>query len=227
MSQSPLATAADYADALLTARRARNWLFTLLLLMLLIQISIFLIVRFREAAPQVESQPLPPTTQIVAPPAEQPVSPVAQLHPRLQQWLAYLTGLIGFLGIALVIILAVDLLLIIQIMLVGRLIGVSHLIASFVGCLLLAVLLFPWQAFLDNYDFKLPGVLYTWDELVRRVNFPNPESPSSVLGWARFVGFPVFAILVLLWVHTRSRRGLRMALGEIEPPAPTSPAAAA
>ena len=40
MADSTIITAADYADALTVARRAKNWLFLLLLLMLLAQIAI-------------------------------------------------------------------------------------------------------------------------------------------------------------------------------------------
>jgi hypothetical protein len=36
------------------------------------------------------------------------------------------------------------------------------------------------------------------------------------LRWARFVGFPVLAIIVLLIVQAKSSRGLRAALGESE-----------
>ena len=41
-----LAVAADYADALMTARRAKNWLFLLLALILIIQIAVFFCVKF-------------------------------------------------------------------------------------------------------------------------------------------------------------------------------------
>ena len=41
-----LAVAADYADALITARRAKNWLFILLLLILLAQIAVLFLLRF-------------------------------------------------------------------------------------------------------------------------------------------------------------------------------------
>ena len=46
VTTTPLAVSADYADALLAARRAKNWLFLLLLLFLLAQITIFFLVRF-------------------------------------------------------------------------------------------------------------------------------------------------------------------------------------
>src|SRR5688572_32827768 len=41
----PIATAADYADAIMTARRAKNTLFLLLLLILLAQLALFFLGR--------------------------------------------------------------------------------------------------------------------------------------------------------------------------------------
>src|SRR5687767_10687633 len=41
-----IATAADYADAMMIARRAKNWLFLLLLLFLLAQLAIFFVARY-------------------------------------------------------------------------------------------------------------------------------------------------------------------------------------
>src|SRR4051812_13663830 len=46
LTTTPLAVSADYADALLAARRAKNWLFLLLLLGLLAQIALFLCAKF-------------------------------------------------------------------------------------------------------------------------------------------------------------------------------------
>src|SRR5688500_10973643 len=43
---TPLAVAADYADALMTARRARRWLFFLLMVMISAQIAVFLLAHF-------------------------------------------------------------------------------------------------------------------------------------------------------------------------------------
>jgi len=47
--QTTIATAADYADAMITARRAKNWLLTLLLLILLAQLAIFFVARYTDA----------------------------------------------------------------------------------------------------------------------------------------------------------------------------------
>jgi hypothetical protein len=149
-----------------------------------------------------------------------------------RQGLEYLIGLTGFLGIVLVLVLAIVLLLLVQIMLVGRLIGVSLVAASFVWSVVLAALLFPWQAFLNNadltaVDFKIPGVLYTWNELVHDAAFAATDIPTSILKWSRFVVFPVLAVVLLLLIQAKSRRGLRLALGEaqLEEPPPELPAA--
>jgi hypothetical protein len=112
--------------------------------------------------------------------------------------------------------------LIVMIMLLGRLLGVSHLVLAFVGCVVLMVLLFPWQAFLINQtfsseQFKIPGVLYAWSELVLRAR-SHPDRPLlSMLYWARFVGWPVVAIALLLKIQFNGAKGLGAALRDAGP----------
>jgi hypothetical protein len=142
--------------------------------------------------------------------------------------LRYVIPVQNFLGITLMIALAVVLLLITLIMLVGRLIGVSHVTGAFIWSVVLIVLLFPWQSFLltgprdaspgapivsDDPAFKIPGVLYTWPELARDYDFKT-EGAAGVLKWARFAGMPIVALLLLLTVQAKSSRGLKYALGE-------------
>jgi hypothetical protein len=84
------------------------------------------------------------------------------------------------------------------------------------------VLLFPWQAFLNQSsslttpDVRIPGVLYTWPELAQHYNFTNDPLPEAMLHWARFVGWPVAALIVLAGTQVRANRGLGMALGETD-----------
>ena len=73
-------------------------------------------------------------------------------------FLKYAVGLTDFLGVATPIVLAMVLLLMAQVMLVGRLLGVSRVIWAFVGCIVLITLLFPWQAFSDESDFHIDGI---------------------------------------------------------------------
>jgi len=46
--------------------------------------------------------------------------------------------------------------------------------------------------------------------------FDNLSAAQSVLKWARFAGFPLLALLLLLMVQAKSSRGLKFALGESE-----------
>src|SRR5690606_8682365 len=98
------------------------------------------------------------------------------------------------------------------------------LTGAFITCVILMVLLFPWQTFM-NYSgvggatFRLPGVLMTWSELVNEAHFgesENEEVDRQILKWSRYVAFPLAAIILLLVVQTKSKRGLRLALGEAE-----------
>ena len=222
MTRSNLAVAADYADAMLVARRWKNLLFLLLLLLLLIQIGVFLGARFYNGN----------AVRIIPSSTTQPAETVSW---DMTSGIAWLTNVTGFLGVITALVLCAVLLLIVGIMLVGRLIGISHVTSAFVWCIVLAALLFPWQS-LWNYPiadttqaspapventevgprFGLPGVLYTWPELVHRAHFSNERGTAAVIGWARFVGWPVFGLIVLFSVQVRSSRGLKLALGETE-----------
>ncbi len=223
MATSPIATAADYADAMLAARRARKWLFLLLLLTLLAQIAIFLGLRLKpELFTTAVNSPSLATTE----PTQHSLNVTKSLE--------YVSALTSFMGIALVLVLAMVLLLIVKIMLVGRLIGVSRVTSAYIWCLVLAVLLFPWQSLLSspihssagtagyqNYNILIPGVLTTWGELTdqtygARFNTTERSREFAALRWARFIGFPCIAIIILLYVQSQSSRGLRMALGEVE-----------
>jgi len=211
-----IATAADYADALLTARRAKNVLTLILLLALLLQLAIFFIARYTTL---ITPPMISVTTSITAAPT---TVPAVANQPNRYDLFHYLLGGSIFLGLVCTIMLAVVLLLIVKIMLVGRLIGVARVTSAFVWTLLLLLLLFPWQAFLRNADFTsrefmIPGVLYTWDELrVRVIGAGTSSLPLDqlILFWARFAAWPVVALVLLLVIHARSNRGMRQALGE-------------
>lgn len=227
-----IATAADYADAMMTARKAKNLMFLLLLLVLLTQLSIFFVAAYtdvivpHEVAADADPMTVEPATVPSTAPAEAEADididadearvTVSASNDKIQQALRLLTGLCVFLGVMLPIVLTFVLLLIVGIMLVGRLIGVSRLTSAYIWTIVLLVLLFPWQAFLDQTMWRFPGSLYTWQELVASGQFMHSDVPFTqvVVGWARFVAFPVIALLILLAIQVKSNRGMRQALGE-------------
>jgi hypothetical protein len=262
MAQTTIATSADYADAMLTARKARSVLFIILLLLLAGQLTLFFLWHFdvmdnwmgvapaqqtEPGSPGAAADPAEPATQPVrigvggpgdpadyADPATRPAARQSDvplgtetLRParptRRAELMRYLVGVSVFLGTVCSILLALDLLLILTIMLVGRLIGISHVTRAYLWCLVLALLLFPWQAFLNNqnfsaHEFKVPGVLYTWEELVARGDWTREDTPDrkvQILRWARFVAWPAAALIILFIVQSKSGRGLRLSLGEM------------
>jgi hypothetical protein len=200
MTDRSLATSADYADALLVARRAKNWLFLLVLVMLLVQIALFFVARY--------------TTLIV-------IDSTATTQPAGREFLHYVSGVVLFVGTILPILLALVLLLIVNIMLVGRLIGVSRVMSAFLCCLVLMLLMFPWQIFFggrpDPSDFRVPGVLYTWHDLRSHAKFDSKDLHLAIVKWARFFVMPLIATILLLMIQIKSNRGLRQALGEDVP----------
>jgi hypothetical protein len=174
----------DFAAALGTTMRIRSWLVLLLLLVLLGELTLFFLYRYVDA-----------------------------WQPRVVDLLKYCMGVIEFAGVCMGLLLMVDLLVALNIVLAGRLGGAVHLVRALVWSTIAAILLFPWQAFLANEQFtssafKIPGVLYTWQELTVRARWNSASLNiwQALLFWARFVGFPAAAVVVLAAVQFHSGR---------------------
>jgi hypothetical protein len=215
-----VATAADYADAMLTARRARTVFGYALVLILLLQLGLFVMVHFTtKLNSHVTPDSLAATVQS-SPPTTSPAAGVAQAPARSwsRQILKYIVGLSTYFGLIFAVLLCLILLLLLNVMLIGRLIGVSHVTGAFIWALVVLLLVFPWQAILNNQDltaetFKVPGVLYTWNELTLHGHFAN-TGDGMFVNWVRFVIAPVATIILVFTVLMKSGYGLRMALGE-------------
>src|SRR5205809_266687 len=84
-------------------------------------------------------------------------------------------------------------------LLVGRLIGVARVTSAFLWCLLLMLLMFPWQIYFGGStnpaDFRVPGILYTWHDLRTQAKFPSGDLNLAVVKWARFFVMPLVATL--------------------------------
>jgi len=218
-----LASSADYADALLIARKAKNAAFLVIILMLLGHVTLFFAWKYSStsstpsptpAAPSALSTTLPTTLPVEQPGVQTPHKPELLAH--------YLLSLASFITMIAAIVALVDLLLILAIELNGRLLGTSHIAKSFFLMLVLTLMLLPWQAFLNdanlsNVDFKIPGVLYSWTELKLNARFEGMGFWVCLLRWMRFVGFPLIAIGLLAVIHLQSARSLRLALSEEKP----------
>jgi hypothetical protein len=219
LTTNTLVASADYHDALVVARRAKNWLFLLLLLGLLAQIVIFFLVRFDVIKLGLSSGSLATTM----PASDKPAGAAV----------AWAVNSIVYLGSVFSIVMSIVMLLLVLVLLMGRLLGVSNATSAFVWAVVLAVLLFPWQLFygpetarvttstgsehrINIDDFRVPGVLYTWGELVQGVDFEKKFNSVAFLRYARFAGFPIVAIVLLFMVQAKSSRGVKYALGEAD-----------
>jgi hypothetical protein len=207
MTLPGIATAADYSEAIGVARRAKSVIVLLLLLALVVQMTFFFLLRYNVIE-------LPDS-----------LTDETQGRVKLRDILHYATGLSLLGGIALGVVLALVLYLIAHVMLVGRLIGVGKVVSALVWSFILVLFLFPWQTFMNNADltfpqFRVPGVLWTWSELIAKYkfdgNFTGENWAYALSGWFRFVGAPLVAIILLLVIQLKSNRGIRMAMGEDE-----------
>jgi hypothetical protein len=249
---TPLAVSADYADALLVARKAKTLLFLLLMLGLLAQIAIFLCVKFNvikvgedgsatvSTPSKVETSTSSATTE---PTTNESTTSTLSVQTREKAVtvhgknvtgaiFAWIVNCVVFLGAIFSIVMSIVVLLIVLTMLVGRLLGVANTTSAFVWAVLLAALMFPWQLFyspetsrdtmstssadirLDDYRF--PGATYSWGELKQGVTFKSDETKIAILRYARFVGYPFVALVILFLVQAKSGRGVKYALGEAE-----------
>ena len=206
--QRVVAIAADYADALLVARRWQRLLILFLVVVVLAQLAVFFTAHFAPGVlngaavtastrPGVAGQPTP-------------------------DFFHYLTAATLFAGMIAAILLTLTLFLTIHIMLVGRLIGVRDVTRALVLSFVLLFLLLPWQTLLvtqdlGRNDFVWTGILCTWREIVAKVlHRGDADVAHQVIYWIRFVGAPVVGLIFLLLVQVRSGRGLKYALGEEE-----------
>jgi hypothetical protein len=223
LNERAIATAADYADSLLIARRAKNLLVLILLLCVAGQLALFFTAKYTDLViPWIGGAPTTQAGEVAKAYGSASTMPsFIDQDVRRVDILHYVLGLTGYVGLVCSVILPAVLLVILVVMLVGRAVGVGPVTGALVWSLVLVALLFPWQAFLNNAnltyrDFLISGVLYTWPELLR-AKFANDFSSldaslMTILKWARFVLFPLVALILLLVVQSRSNRGLREAL---------------
>jgi len=231
------AASAVYHDALTTARGWRNLCFLVLLLILLIQLALFFTAKYTDYIP-VEGVSTPggqirvptgaETTETTTLEAEADGDVEAETDrdvdvatsevdaDQFQQLIYMVLYASLWAGLVFSILMSLTLAFTTLVMLNGRTVGVSREVSAFFWSLLLLLLLVPWHAILNHPTFRggmfhLPGVLYTWPELNENAkDFQRPDW----LGWVRFVLWPAVALLVLLVVQGKARRGVKEALGE-------------
>jgi hypothetical protein len=212
-----LVAAADHADALIVGRRVKTLLCLLLFFVLGSAVTLFALLRY-----------VPAMRPIVG---EGPYDDHTLGQRALCQ---YFVGLLDFAGVILPALLVAFTLVILVVQVVARVVGAGRTTSALAWAILLALLLFPWQAVLNNavnssdptavaMGMKVPGVIYTWAELSHptlgahfaEVNVAEGGNGKvlAVLHWARYGLFPVLAMIIVGIVHTKVERGLRQSFG--------------
>ena len=218
-STQSLVTAADHADALIVARRVKTTLCMLLFFVLGSALTLFFLMRYWPA--------LQPATAMTSAPSS----------PQTQAVTRYVIGLLDFAGLILPPLLAAFVLVLLLVQVVARVAGAGRSTSALAWAVLLMLLLFPWQAVLNNpaitndpvadaIGMKVPGVIFTWAEAsnptlgarfaevnapptpVEAGGVPDPKV-MAVLHWLRFAGFPLLAMVIVGVIHTKTERGLR------------------
>jgi hypothetical protein len=102
------------------------------------------------------------------------------------------------------------------VVLVAQAPGVAQLTRSLIWSVVLLFMFLPWQYVAR--DFPIPGVIYSYGELVRRigplvVGEPGLSPFYEWAAYARFIGWPVLGVLALIVTGERYRAGVMIAIG--------------
>lgn len=202
----------EYHAALATVRRAKNCLWWLIVLSIIIQMAAFVSVRFVGVVD--DTLQLPGVAQAgheqaTTAPAEAADDESAWIWRHMLKWALPITK---FIALAAGVLLALTMLTAVQLSLVGRTGGAAGFVSAFFWSLLLLVFLIPWQQVIGST--YACGALYNLGDLIdwtaRAVwNAKDATMLTKIFYYDRFIGYPVFVILLCMVVQTKFVRGWR------------------
>ena len=150
----------------------------------------------------------------------EPAKAVEAAKPARQRFklnLTYLNWIIRFCNFVLIMaatLYCLTILFSLKISLQGRLGGIKHISKAFFLSLIVLVLLLPWQVVFEGI---LAGVIYTPQELL---NATSAAAEGSIfikaLLYARFTGYWLLVLLILMFAQFRSRRWTMAILRRLE-----------
>jgi predicted membrane-bound spermidine synthase len=193
----------EYCDAFRSVRAAKNLFWWLIAAAIVVQLAAFVLVNFVGVIdPLYGSAGASRTAQ---------AADAARRWDDLLHWALPATK---FLALVSGMLLSLVLLVAVKLSLVGRLGGVAGLISAFFWSLLLLAIVTPWQQVMDGA--VTCGALYNLGELTKAAGKVKSDWGAKgvsvfdqVLFHARFVAFPLVALLVWLTVHRKFARGHR------------------
>jgi hypothetical protein len=239
---SPVHPYSDYGVALRTLRAARSWMGLMVIVCVVVQFVGFALMWWTpqpydgmkaqwKPAPTALSRSLEQFhtwitgTPVATTPAQkfpEGLTPAADANRVLnvrEQWamtyticasLTQIAGLIAVSSQSLLVFLTLLLVLVAQAP------GVAQLTRSLIWSVVLLFMFLPWQYVAR--DFPIPGVIYSYAELVRRLGplVVGDQGISPFYEWmayARFIAWPLLGLLGLIVTAERYRAGVMIAIG--------------
>ena len=209
----------EFHDALKCLRAAKCWLLTIILLALVTQLAGFVLV---DIFPIVDHEVLTGETVGAASEGDLVLADVLNWGLATSKFAALAAA--GML--ALVVMFAVKL------SLLGRIGGPAGFLGAFFWSLILLIVLFPWQGMLQSAiacgaTFNLGQLTEMAGTVKGSWGAETPALVKQTFYYARFLGYPVLAILIALVVMARFARGyrpLKKQVSTVVTPAPMEPA---
>ncbi|MDY7011186.1 MAG: hypothetical protein SVV80_10615 [Planctomycetota bacterium] len=209
----------QYKTALASVRRAKNCLWWLIVISIVIQMAAFVSVRFVGVlgdAPQ-QADKIPAGTDQATTAPSSSATTDDETDGSVFVWremLGWILPATKFIAMVAGILLALTMLTAVQMSLVGRTGGAAGFTSGFFWSLLLLMFLIPWQQVVGS-TFAC-GVLYNLSDLTdwtARVTWgaKNVSIAKQIFYYDRFLGYPVFVILLCLVVQAKFARGWRRA----------------
>ncbi|MHC4063768.1 MAG: hypothetical protein ACYSUQ_06035 [Planctomycetota bacterium] len=205
----------DYAGAMRTISAARGLFLLLLILSLLFHLGVYCCSKWTTLL-----APTQIAEEEIASPSPEAAPGTIDLADAGQEsfaWLYYAIELTmpmaEFVGQLACAALVLCYLLGANVVLSGRLGGVRGSISAFFWMVVVLALLFPWDRCLGGVG-KIPGVYATFEEVT---HLPDDlQGGATFIHYARFLGYPVLALLLALVGDRRYAKGYRLAQRQIE-----------
>lgn len=235
----------EYHEAFASLRAAKNWFWWLILLAVLVNLASVGIVRWwpglRQSSSfqaQAPASVTPPAKAPQTQPTTEPTTAVATTTPATiptskptstanadkdARTFACIYATMGWtlpvargLGLICALLLAISLATSLNIVLAGRLGGAGYLASAFVWSIVLAALLVPWAQLFTGV--AIPGVLFDRAELIAKArHIESAVLVDQILFYARFIGYPVLALLIWLVIQLKYAAGFRQVAVEVTP----------
>ncbi len=221
---------AEYADAFRTTRLAKNVFAWIVFAAILVQIAGFVLVHFVGVLDASAGEDPGEVSLAARPAAEteaegaEPEAPADSVEGVALWYNILLWGFPAakFFGLVTAILLALALMFAVKIALQGGFAGVAALVSAFFWSLILVAMITPWQQVFNTT--VVTGALYNYGELKLHASALKESwgggKAAGTMEWivyyARFLAYPIVALLVWLVVMVRFGGGCRRALQATE-----------